>query len=193
MSDVVASAISDTTEDLQNEEGAFRLKEQYIRVVLENATGLYSTEPISSADDAVRIMAQAISSMDREYFCVVNLNRLYQPIGYSIVGMGTVGDTLVSQSNLFRAALLSNAAAILVLHNHPSGNLRPSPQDLLLTAQINTLAKLFDLDFLDHVIVGQRNQTYSIRKYYPDFFTTESIDLLNRYVTNKTNQTKIRR
>lgn len=193
MSDVVASAISDTTEDLQNKEGAFRLKEQYIRVVLENATGLYSTEPISSADDAVRIMAQAISSMDREYFCVVNLNRLYQPIGYSVVGMGTVGESLVSQSNLFRAALLSNAAAILVMHNHPSGNLRPSPQDLLLTAQINTLAKLFDLDFLDHVIVGQRNQTYSIRKYYPDFFTTESIDLLNRYVTNKTNQTKIRR
>lgn len=193
MRDVVASAISDTTEDLQNKEGAFRLKEQYIRAVLENATGLYSTEPISSADDAVRIMAQAISSMDREYFCVVNLNRLYQPIGYSVVGMGTVGESLVSQSNLFRAALLSNAAAILVLHNHPSGNLRPSPQDLLLTAQINTLAKLFDLDFLDHVIVGQRNQTYSIRKYYPDFFTTESIDLLNRYVTNKTNQTKIRR
>lgn len=193
MSDVVASAISDTTEDLQNKEGAFRLKEQYIRVVLENATGLYSAEPISSADDAVRIMAQAISSMDREYFCVVNLNRLYQPIGYSVVGMGTVGESLVSQSNLFRAALLSNAAAILVMHNHPSGNLRPSPQDLLLTAQINTLAKLFDLDFLDHVIVGQRNQTYSIRKYYPDFFTTESIDLLNRYVTNKTNQTKIKR
>lgn len=193
MSDLVTSAISDTTEDLQNKEGAFRLKEQYIRVVLENATGLYSTEPISSADDAVRIMAKAISSMDREYFCVVNLNRLYQPIGYSVVGMGTVGESLVSQSNLFRAALLSNAAAILVMHNHPSGNLRPSPQDLLLTAQINTLAKLFDLDFLDHVIVGQRNQTYSIRKYYPDFFTTESIDLLNRYVTNKTNQTKIKR
>lgn len=193
MNDVIAGAVSDTTDDLQDKKGAFRLKEQYIRVVLENATGLYSTEPISSADDAVRIMAQAISSMDREYFCVVNLNRLYQPIGYSIVGMGTVGDTLVSQSNLFRAALLSNAAAILVLHNHPSGNLRPSPQDLLLTAQINTLAKLFDLDFLDHVIVGQRNQTYSIRKNYPDFFTGESIELLNRYVTNKTNQTKIRR
>ena len=193
MNDVIAGAVSDTTDDLQDKKGAFRLNEQYIRVVLENATGLYSTEPISSADDAVRIMAQAISSMDREYFCVVNLNRLYQPIGYSVVGMGTVGESLVSQSNLFRAALLSNAAAILVMHNHPSGNLRPSPQDLLLTAQINTLAKLFDLDFLDHVIVGQRNQTYSIRKYYPDFFTTESIDLLNRYVTNKTNQTKIRR
>ena len=185
MSELITNTLSDTTEDLQNDEEGHRLKEQYIRMRLEDGPGLYSTEQIKNPDDAKRIMAKALSTMDREYVCVINLNTQNQPIGYSVVAMGTIDATLVEQGNIFKTAMLSNAAGIMVMHNHPSGNLKPSEEDLKLTARINTIAQLFGIDFLDHIVVGSKGNTYSIRAHYPDLFSGESMDVLNNWVDKK--------
>jgi hypothetical protein len=76
MDEVIAAALSDLSgKDMENE--GFHLQEQYARVCLENGTGLYSETPIKSPEDAVRVMADVMSGMDREYVVVVNLNNCY--------------------------------------------------------------------------------------------------------------------
>ena len=184
MDEVIAAALSDLSGSDKGNQG-FHLQEQYARVCLENGTGLYSETPIKSPEDAVRVMADVMSGMDGEYVVVVNLNNLTQPIGYTVVAIGKIGTALFNQINIFKTAILSNAVGIIVLHNHPSGNLRPSKDDLAVTARINVLAKLFDINFLDHVIIGTNGKTNSLAGSCPDLFTNEPVDMLNRWVSSR--------
>ena len=186
---IIAGSVSDTSEKLQGN-GKYRLQEQYARVYLENGPGLYSEDPITNADEAARIMANVISDMDREYVIVVNVNYRNQPIGYSVVSIGAIGNSLFDNSNILKTAILSNAAGIVVLHNHPSGNLQPSDDDLKMTNRLNVVSKLLGIKFLDHIIVGKRSKTYSMHSHYPDLFTDESINVLDQWIISKDRKTK---
>lgn len=88
-----------------------------------------------------------------EQFYIMLLNRNNKVIGISEISTGGVSGTVVDQKLIFAAALKANASQIIMAHNHPSGNLSPSQQDLVLTKKIVEVGKMLDLPVLDHIII----------------------------------------
>ncbi len=125
-----------------------------VRVQLREAEPVYSTDQISSPEDAVRVMSDTLAMMDREYCCVVNLDNRNRPINFNVVSIGDVNSAIVPMQNIFKAAILSNAHAIMLFHNHPSGELAPSREDEVLTEKLIYAGKIMNINVIDHVIVG---------------------------------------
>jgi DNA repair protein RadC len=92
-----------------------------------------------------------------EYFVVLFMNRQNKITGYSKISEGGTTGILVDGKVIFQRALLSNAAALILCHNHPSGNLSPSEPDLKLTRDVKNFGKLIDLPVLDHVILTEES------------------------------------
>lgn len=149
----------------------YELPQVEVRLRLAEATPLYSTEQISTADKAVEIMARALSEMDREHVCVVNLDTKNRPINFSVVSIGSVNQSLMPMSNIFKTALLCNATSIMLFHNHPSGDVKPSKEDVSVTEKICNASHIMEIPVLDHIIVGGGNgERYSFRENYPNLF-----------------------
>jgi DNA repair protein RadC len=92
--------------------------------------------------------------MVREAFCILLLNRANNLQGFYIVSIGGITGTVVDIKQIFKVAVNSLSSSIVIIHNHPSGNLRPSEADKSITQKIKQAAKLFDITLLDHVIIG---------------------------------------
>lgn len=143
-------------------EALFKLDVVSVRLVKE-AT-LYSETILEHPQAAVDLLGDKLSEMDREVVCVINMNTKHQVINCHIVSMGALNYTVVSPRELFKASILSNADSIILLHNHPSGDLEPSKNDILLTNRIDEVADLIGIPLLDHIIVGWNNPIfYSFR------------------------------
>lgn len=150
----------------------FELKQ--VRVQLREAPPIYSTSQIQSPEDAVRVMAETLAMMDREYCCVVNLDNRNRPINYNVVSIGDVNSAIVPIQNVFKAAILSNATGIMLFHNHPSGELTPSRDDEILTEKLIYAGKIMNINVVDHVIVGgDEGKHYSFREGESFLFDAE--------------------
>lgn len=88
-----------------------------------------------------------------EEFVVIALNRANKVLGFYKISSGGVSGTVADPKVIFQFALLSNASAIIISHNHPSGNVKPSTADLALTKKIKGAADYLDISVLDHIIV----------------------------------------
>lgn len=140
----------------------YSLPEAQIR--LKEGPRVYTTEPVSSPPVAVKLLSNLMKDLDREYCFVINLNSQLQPINFSCVSIGGLDRALVPVSNIFKSAILSNAASVIMLHNHPSGNPEPSQEDLAITNQIREAGKLISIPLLDHVIVSSTGHFRSLRE-----------------------------
>lgn len=150
----------------------YELKQVQVRLRLAEAEPLYSAEAITSPEKAANVMAGVLSEMDREYCCVVNLDGSNHPINFNIVSIGDVNHAAVPIQNVFKAAILSNASSIMLLHNHPSGSLNPSNDDIELTKRIIEAGKIMNIPVLDHlVIIGGTAEIVSIREERPEIFS----------------------
>ena len=89
----------------------------------------------------------------KEYFKVLFLNQSNQVLGYILISEGGITDTTVDVRVILQAALLTNSVAIILAHNHPSGNLKPSRQDMEITKQVKEAARLMRITVLDHLIL----------------------------------------
>ena len=118
----------------------YKLEQVGIRMVQEPP--LYSTEPITSPRDAVRIIAETLKKYDREVFCVVNLRNNMKPINVNVVSVGTLTASLAHPREILKSIILSNAASVMLFHNHPSGNLMPSQDDIYVTARLQKICDL---------------------------------------------------
>ena len=133
--------------------------------------GVYSKERIHTPEDAVRIMADVMSELDREEVCVINVDAAGHPINYNIVCIGDLNASLLSVRNTFKTAIMSNAASILILHNHPSSNVEMSRADKDVTEKLMYASVFMDIPILDHIIVGGRTgECYSMRSNMPELF-----------------------
>ena len=92
---------------------------------------------------------------DVENMYVVHLNTRYQPIGLSLVAHGTLGSILVHAREVFRAAIVANSAAVILAHNHPSGDPTPSEADIHITRNLISCGDLLNIKVLDHIILGR--------------------------------------
>lgn len=93
----------------------------------------------------------------QEQFCVLFLSRSNHILGFEFLSTGGTAGTVVDPKLVFSAALLCNASSIILSHNHPSGNLNPSPQDETLTSRLIKAGKILDIEVLDHIIIGKEN------------------------------------
>lgn len=158
-------------ETMQLSWGDYELKEVSVRLVLNETSSLYSAAPLSTPRDAVNVMGELLRGMDREMVCVVNMDNRLRPINYNVVSIGGIDSSLVPIQNCFKAAILSNAAALIMLHSHPSGSVEPSREDYDVTKRMIAAGNLMNISVIDHVIIGAyQGAQYSFRENHPDFF-----------------------
>lgn len=86
------------------------LKQMDVRLKLVEGNGVYSDKPISNPQEAISVMADVMAGLDREEVCVVNLDSKDRPINFNVVSIGTINTSIVSGRELFKSAILSNAA-----------------------------------------------------------------------------------
>jgi DNA repair protein RadC len=123
------------------------------RLVRDGSVKLFSEEKIGSPATACKILQEYLSGLDREHLAVLFLDMKNRIIGINTVSVGTVNSTLVVPANVFKPAILANAASIMLAHNHPSGETIPSREDLKVTETILELGKMLGIELLDHIIV----------------------------------------
>ena len=105
-------------------------------------------------DKAAKIIREFIGNTDREVFVCLLVNSRNQLIAINQVSVGTLSASLVHPREVFKPAILACAAAIIVAHNHPSGDCAPSPEDKVATRRIKESGELLGIPLLDHVIIG---------------------------------------
>ena len=136
------------------------------RIYMNEAGKLYSETPITSAEGAIQLMAAELKDMDREMLCVLNLDNKSRPLNYHVVSIGTASASLAAIGNCLKTALLSGAVSIIAMHNHPSGIPEPSPEDRAVTEKLRNAARILEINFLDHLVVG-KDGAWSIAHNHP--------------------------
>lgn len=125
---------------------------------------LYSEYPLTSPEAVCKFVSKELADYDREVMCVLNCSTKGQVLNMNVVSMGTIDACLVTGRELFKSAILSNAASVILVHNHPSGDYHPSREDKVITAKISAGGKLLGIDVVDHIIVaGNSGEYYSMR------------------------------
>jgi DNA repair protein RadC len=111
---------------------------------------------ITSPADAANLIMLDMSLLEQEEFWVLLLDTRNHVVDVVRLYQGSVNSSLVRVAEVFREAIKRNCAAIIVAHNHPSGDPAPSPEDVRLTRQIDEAGKLLDIELLDHLIIGHQ-------------------------------------
>ena len=120
---------------------------------------------ISKPADAYELVKDELINSDREILLSVMLTVRNDLIGVETVSIGSITASTTTPRDIFKSAILANAVAIIVCHNHPSGELIPSDADIVITKQLTAAGELLGIKVLDHLIVS--NQGYkSLRDYY---------------------------
>jgi DNA repair protein RadC len=139
-------------ESLKSKQHAKRINIVSLRTVKENSF-LYPERNVKSPEDAYKLLKQLLVEADREHFLVVCLDTKNQPTAINICHVGSLNASIVHPREVFKSAILSNSASILVAHNHPSNDPTPSREDLEVTKRLVEAGKIIGIDVLDHLIV----------------------------------------
>lgn len=136
----------------------FKLEKVSVRLVND---GYYISDvEINNPTVAVELMGDYLKEMDREVLMVLNLTAKLKPINCSVVSIGTLTQSLASPREMLKTAVLSNAAHIMIIHNHTSGKVHPSKSDVALTDRMVQICGLIDIPLLDHIIVAPGTDDY---------------------------------
>jgi DNA repair protein RadC len=130
-----------------------------VTLVREGRVACYNRQIHSSAD-ASTLLHTYLADVDREHFVVLMLDQKNKVIGIHTVSIGSLTASVVHPRECFKPAILSNAAAIILAHNHPSGAPQPSQEDRVLTVRLVAAGKLLGISVLDHVIIGDGTSAY---------------------------------
>lgn len=134
-----------------------------VAVRLVEQPPLLCETPMNSPQKAVEVMSEFLAGMDREFFCIVNLQSDYKPINMNIISVGSLDQTIAHPREILKSAILSNANAMMLIHNHPSGNLTPSKEDIRVTARMQEVGELMGIPLLDHIITGRGKEYFSFK------------------------------
>ncbi|MDQ1005381.1 DNA repair protein RadC [Neobacillus niacini] len=119
---------------------------------------------IRSPEDAQTLAAAHIADEDREVFLVMMLNTKNQVVGLHRAHIGSLNASIVHPRDVMKCAILNNAASIIVSHQHPSGDPRPSKEDIEVTRRLAEAGKIIGIDVLDHVIVTHTGKHISLKE-----------------------------
>ena len=131
------------------------------RLTLPSDTKRYQ---ILSPADAANLVRAEMSFLDHEELRVLYLDTKHRVVANIRLYQGTLNSSVLRAAEIFKPAVTRNCAGILICHNHPSGDPHPSPEDEEVTLQLVAVAKLFDIDLVDHVIIGSNHRFYSLKE-----------------------------
>ena len=109
---------------------------------------------VNRSQDIYDIVGPEMSALAQEQLRVLLLNTSNEVIGLRVIYQGNVNSSAVRAAEVFRPAVVETAPAVVIVHNHPSGNPDPSPNDVTITRKLRQAAELLDIELLDHVIIG---------------------------------------
>lgn len=150
-------------QELKNYRGMGEAKAVSIAAALELGNRRYISDffelpSISGSQDAYKLLRANLQSLDTESFMTIFLNQSNKVIKVDqISGMNAISQVQVDIRSIFKKALLYNATAIIIGHNHPSDNLKPSQEDIKLTNHIKNAGELMNVKLFDHIIIGIDN------------------------------------
>lgn len=156
-----------TYEELCNQRGIGPAKAAQIKAAIElgrrlSLEGSQDQPSINSPEDAASLVLYEMGALENEHLRVMLLDTRNRLIKIVEVYRGSLNSSFIRIGELFRAAIRANAAAIIVVHNHPSGDPTPSPEDVAVTKEIVNAGKVLDLEVLDHLIIG-KNKFVSLK------------------------------
>jgi len=123
-------------------------------------------KPIKSAKDVFEYCSPKLSNMDKECFMVLHLNSKNKIIKDEIISVGTLNSSLIHPREVFKSAIKESANAVILVHNHPSGDTDPSKEDEEITERLSDVGELLNIKVLDHVIIG-KNDYHSFKENKP--------------------------
>lgn len=145
--------------DLQRHHGIGAAKSAQILAAIELGRRVMRASPedrphVDSPETVVRLLMSELAYAEQEYVKAVLVDTRNTVIAMPTIYKGTLNTTSIRVGEIFKEAIRSNAAAIIVAHNHPSGDPTPSPEDVILTRQIVNAGKILNIEVLDHLILG---------------------------------------
>ena len=140
-----------------------------VSLIKEGSHNSKTLQALSSSKDLYQYIRSGLEKKDREMFVVVLVNTRNIPIGVNLVSVGTLTAGYAQPREVFKTAILGSAAAVILVHNHPSGDPVPSPEDQETTRKLVEAGKLLGILVHDHVIIGDNNY-YSFRDNAPEYW-----------------------
>lgn len=147
---------------MDKKEPAKRINVVSIKMVKESSI-LYDIRRIESPKDAVELGKRFIEESDREQLLVCCLDTKNQPTAINVVSVGNLNTSVVHPREVFKPAILSNSASIILFHNHPSGDPTPSKEDTNITERLKECGNILGIKLIDHIIIGD-NSYYSLKE-----------------------------
>jgi DNA repair protein RadC len=135
-----------------------------VALVREESTPYDVPQHCSEPRAAARFLHQLLSSWDREVMGAILLDIRNRAIGHQLAYIGTLSRAAVEPRGILSAALLANAAGIILFHNHPSGDPTPSAEDILFTRRMSDACEILGVKLLDHIIVGEWPRFVSLQE-----------------------------
>ena len=147
--------------ELQAEKGLGKAKTAQLKAALELGRRILLAAPedrsaVRSPADVAQLLMAEMAHLGQEHFRVLYLDTRNRLLGSETVYVGSLNASHIRVSEVFRDAVKRNCAAIIVVHNHPSGDPTPSPEDVEVTSRLVAAGNLLDIEVLDHLIVGQQ-------------------------------------
>lgn len=133
------------------------------RLVKEESLNENKSVIIKTPKDLYPLLKEKIINFHKEYFMVVSLDNRNKIINIDIISIGTLNSSLIHPRETFEAAIKNHAALIIICHNHPSGELKPSEDDLTVTQNLIKAGKLLGIEVADHLIIT-KNGYFSFKE-----------------------------
>lgn len=154
-------------DDLCNVKGIGPAKAAQLKAAIELGRRLTAASPeekavVRSPEDAAALVMYEMGALEVEHLKVMLLDTRNKLIRIVQVYVGSLNASFIRVGELFREAVRANAASLIVVHNHPSGDPSPSPEDIAVTREIVSAGSLLDIEVLDHIIIG-KNRFISLK------------------------------
>ena len=137
---------------------ALELGRRYVSLAPQERAAIHSPE------DVANLLMAEMSGFDQEHLRVLLLSTRNEVMSVHEIYVGNVNSSLVRPAEVFRPAIRDNAPSIIVVHNHPSGDPTPSPEDVSITQELVSAGKLLSIELLDHVVIGSGNRFVSLNE-----------------------------
>lgn len=132
--------------------------------MIKTGTLSYLKRRITSPEDATDILKSFIGNSDREHLILICMNSKNEPTHIQTLSIGSINQSIIHPREIFKTAIFSNANSIMIGHNHPSGDVTPSPEDINITERLMLISEMMGILFYDHIVFSE-SHTHSIMKY----------------------------
>lgn len=166
----LAKLASKTLADLKKNNGVGKDKAATLLAAFEISRRILSQgkwqseKKITSPEDVANIFIPLFRDEVKEQFIVICLNSANRIIKHETISIGNLNSSIVHPREIFKSALEYNAASIILLHNHPSGNPEPSNEDIAITKKLVEAGKMMDIPVFDHIILAGNTYTSFVEK-----------------------------